>query len=42
MQRGECRVSTVFANEKIVGLLTAGNIAELLTLEAAAHQTGAR
>ena len=41
MQQGECRVSIVVENEKVVGLLTAGNIAELLALEAAAHQTGA-
>lgn len=41
MQEAECRVSIVVDNEKVVGLLTAGNIAELISLEAAGHQTGA-
>lgn len=40
MRQGECRVLMVVENEKAVGLLTVGNIGELLALEAAG-QTGA-
>jgi Zn-dependent protease/CBS domain-containing protein len=41
MHRGECRVLMVVENEKVVGLLTVGNIGELLALEAAGRKTGA-
>jgi Zn-dependent protease/CBS domain-containing protein len=41
MQQGGSRVLTVVENEKVVGLLTVGNIGELLALEAAGRQTGA-
>jgi len=36
LHQGECRVLVVVENEKVVGLLTVGNIGELLALEAAA------
>lgn len=41
MHQGECRVLMVVENEKLVGLLTVGNIGELLALEAASRQTSA-
>jgi hypothetical protein len=41
MHQGQCRVLIVIENEKVVGLLTVGNIGELLALEAAGRQTGA-
>ena len=40
MHQGECRVLMVVENEKVVGLLTVGNIGELLALDAAGRQTG--
>jgi Zn-dependent protease/CBS domain-containing protein len=40
MQQGGSRVLMVVENEKVVGLLTVGNIGELLALEAAGRQTG--
>ena len=40
LHQGECRVLIVVENEKVVGLLTVGNIGELLALEAAGHKTG--
>ena len=40
LHQGECRVLIVVENEKVVGLLTVGNIGELLALEAAGRQTG--
>jgi CBS domain-containing protein len=41
MHQGERRVLMVVEDEKVVGLLTVGNIGELLALEAAGHQPGA-
>ena len=41
MQQDEGRVLMVVENEKVVGLLTVGNIGELLTLQAAGRQAGA-
>jgi Zn-dependent protease/CBS domain-containing protein len=41
MRQGECRVSMVVENEKVVGLLTVGNVAELLAFDAAGRRTGA-
>jgi Zn-dependent protease/CBS domain-containing protein len=41
MHQGECRVLMVVENEKTLGLLTLGNIGELLALEAAGRQRGA-
>ena len=40
MQQGGSRVLMVVENEKVVGLLTVGNIGELLALEAAGRQAG--
>jgi Zn-dependent protease/CBS domain-containing protein len=40
MHQGECRVLMVVEDEKVVGLLTVGNIGELLALDAANHQIG--
>jgi CBS domain-containing protein len=40
MRQGACRVLVVVENEKVVGLLTVGNIGELLALEAAGQRTG--
>jgi Zn-dependent protease/CBS domain-containing protein len=40
MLRGERRVLIVVENEKVVGLLTVGNVGELVALEAASRQTG--
>jgi CBS domain-containing protein len=40
MRQGECRVLMVVENEKVVGLVTVGNIGELLALDAANHQIG--
>ena len=41
MQQGERRVLMVVEDEKLVGLLTAGNIVELIALEAAGRRPGA-
>jgi Zn-dependent protease/CBS domain-containing protein len=41
MHQGESRVSMVVENDKVVGLLSAGNIGELMALEAARHHAGA-
>ena len=41
LHQGECRVLMVLENEKVLGLLTVGNIGELLALEAPGCQTGA-
>ena len=35
MHQGKCRVLMVVEDEKVVGLLTAGNVVELLAMEAA-------
>ena len=40
MRQGDCRVLMVVENEKVVGLVTVGNIGELLALDAANHQIG--
>jgi len=40
MQQGECRVVMVVDDEKVVGLLTVGNIGERLALDTASHLTG--
>lgn len=40
MRQGECRVLMVVEDEKVVGLLTEGNIGERLALDAASHHTG--
>ena len=40
MRQGERRLLMVVDNEKVVGLLTVGNIGELLALEAAGHEIG--
>lgn len=40
LHQGECHVLMVVENEKVVGLLTVGNIGELLALETAGRQTG--
>jgi len=40
MRQNECCVLVVVENEKVVGLLTEGNIGELLMLEAAGRQIG--
>jgi Zn-dependent protease/CBS domain-containing protein len=40
MRQGERRLLMVVDHEKVVGLLTVGNIGELLALEAAGHQIG--
>lgn len=41
MQQGACRVLMVVEDEKLIGLLTAGNIGELIALEAAGRRPGA-
>ncbi|MHC4711627.1 MAG: CBS domain-containing protein [Planctomycetota bacterium] len=40
MRQGACRILVVVENEKVIGLLTVGNIGELMALEAAGHQIG--
>jgi Zn-dependent protease len=40
MRQGACRMLVVVENEKVIGLVTAGNIGELLALEAAGHEIG--
>jgi Zn-dependent protease len=40
MRQGACRILVVVENEKVIGLLTVGNIGELLALEAAGHEIG--
>jgi predicted transcriptional regulator len=40
MRQGACRMLVVVENEKVVGLVTVGNIGELLALEAAGHEIG--
>lgn len=39
MRQDQCRVLIVVDNEKVVGLLTTGNIGELVALEAASRQS---
>jgi CBS domain-containing protein len=39
LHQNGCRVLMVVDNEKVVGLLTAGNVGELIALEAAGRQT---
>jgi CBS domain-containing protein len=41
MHQSECRVLMVVEDERVVGLLTAGNIVELVAMEAAGHPAGA-
>jgi Zn-dependent protease len=41
MHQGACRVLMVVENETVVGLLTTGNVGELLALQAAGRPTGA-
>jgi Zn-dependent protease len=41
MKQGECRALMVVENDMLIGLLTVGNIGELLALEAAGRHTGA-
>jgi len=41
MHQDECRVLMVVEAGRVVGLLTAGNIVELLAMEAAGHPAGA-
>jgi Zn-dependent protease len=40
MHQGACRILLVVEHEKVVGLLTVGNIGELLAVEAAGHEVG--
>ena len=42
MRDGELPMLMVVEKQKVIGLLTVGNIGELLALESAAHQSGPR